>query len=142
MAKLEYATPMMSEEVFAADEYVAACWGVSCSRGAGPKEVNYVEDARRGITHGKLATGTGCGYENHQYIKVDKNGNVTMDEIDTDGLGTLKCTIKGTNWIGNITLNVKNLHQGDTIYWTTSSGDRTWHHLGTVNMSGNSTNHS
>ena len=31
MAKLEYVTPCVSEEVFAADEYVAACWGVACA---------------------------------------------------------------------------------------------------------------
>lgn len=137
MAKLEYVTPCVSEEVFAADEYVAACWGVACERG-----VNGEEESA-GISHRKTVNGkTGCGYEEHQYIKTDASGNVTMEEINTDGLGTLTCTITGDNWVGTRSLNKNNLSNGDIIYWTTSSGSRTWHHKGVVNISGNGTNHS
>ena len=137
MAKLEYVTPCVSEEVFAADEYVAACWGVACERGVNG------EEERAGISHRKTVNGkTGCGYEEHQYIKTDASGNVTMEEINTDGLGTLTCTITGDNWVGTRSLNKNNLSNGDIIYWTTFSGSRTWHHKGVVNISGNGTNHS
>lgn len=138
MAKLEYVTPCVSEEVFAADEYVAACWGVACERGVN----GYVEGA--GISHRKTTVNgkTGCGYKEHQYIKTDASGNVTMEEIKTDRLGILPCTITDANWRETRSLNKNELHDGDMIYWTTSSGNRTWHHKGAVSISGNGTNHS
>ena len=116
---------------------MAAGWGVACER------VVNGEEERAGISHRKTVNGkTGCGYEEHQYIKTDASGNVTMEEINTDGLGTLTCTITGDNWVGTRSLNKNNLSNGDIIYWTTSSGSRTWHHKGVVNISGNGTNHS
>ena len=138
MAKLEYVTPCLSEEVFAADEYVAACWGVACIRGV------YGDVEGAGISHRKTTVNgkTGCGYEEHQYIKTDASGNVTMEEIKTDGLGILPCTITDDNWGETRSLNKNDLNNGDMIYWTTSSGNRTWHHKGVVKISGNGTNHS
>lgn len=47
-----------------------------------------------------------------------------MIETGTDGLGDLPCTITNMS-IGNVDI-------GDYIKWTTSAGNRTWHHQGTV----------
>ena len=138
MAKLEYVTPCVSEEVFAADEYVAACWGVACERGVNGEEESAGISHRKTTVNGK----TGCGYKEHQYIMTDANGNVTMKEINTDGLGILPCTITNYNWGETRSLNKNDLNTGDMIYWTTSSGNRTWHHKGVVDISGNGTNHS
>lgn len=141
MAKLEYVTPCVNEEVFAADEYVAACWGVACDRAKENGAKDWQEETNN-VSHHKYPEGAGCGYVNNQWIKTDASGNVTMKEIKTDGLGTLTCTITGDNWEGIRSLNKNDLNTGDMIYWTTSSGNRTWHHKGVVNISGNGTNHS
>lgn len=65
-----------------------------------------------------------------------------MEEINTDGLGILQCTITNDSWGETRSLNKNDLNTGDMVYWTTSSGNRTWHHKGVVNISGNGTNHS
>lgn len=67
----------------------------------------------------------------------DNNGvGEAMVETGTDGLGTLGCTIyTGYNErTGRFTgqISASQVHVDDVIYWTTSSGNRTWHHRGTV----------
>lgn len=54
-----------------------------------------------------------------------------MVEVGTDGLGTLKCTIYSD---ANYTLEipVSSVNTGSTIYWTTTAGNKVWHHVGTV----------
>lgn len=54
-----------------------------------------------------------------------------MTEIGTDGLGTLNCTIYWDSKYDS-QRSVSSVNPGDTIYWTTSAGDKTWHHVGTV----------
>lgn len=59
-----------------------------------------------------------------------------MVETGTDGLGTLECAIyTGYNELtGEFTgsISASEVYIGQEIYWTTSSGSRTWHHRGTV----------
>ena len=57
-------------------------------------------------------------------------------ETGTDGLGTLNCRIY-TDYdrrTGSFTgaISASEVSIGQQIYWTTSSGNRTWHHRGTV----------
>lgn len=58
-----------------------------------------------------------------------------MVETGTDGLGTLNCRIyedctETGQFINQI--SASQVQVGDLIYWTTSAGNRTWHHRGTV----------
>lgn len=57
-------------------------------------------------------------------------------ETGTDGLGTLACTIytgyeEGSGQFTGLT-SASDVHIGQQIYWTTQSGNRIWHHRGTV----------
>lgn len=136
MAKREYGIPVIKEEAFAADEYVAACWSVSCDYGNTGKE--YVEGP--GVSHGMQASGTGCGYANNQWIKIDDNGNVSMVEENTWNQGDLPCRITNYNWERDVTLDASIVQKDMNIYWTTHATDgtnRTWHHYGRVRGTNN-----
>lgn len=145
MARLSYTTPSMHEELFAADEYIAACtswtsWGVTCNR-AGSRDYDEHGGWNNNITHMKYDNGEGCGWSKNQVITVQENGAVSMTEVDTQGLGSLVCTLTDRNY-NPTTYSADSLENGQTIYWTTSSGNRTWHHYGTIDATSQTTNHS
>ena len=112
---------------------MAACWGVACdipnreNGGIGVDAFN--SDVKHGIKE--------CGKTDHQYIRVDENGNaVEMIETNTQGMGNLPCTIytdasyAQERAIGTVKAN-------DYIYWTSSHDSRTWYHHGTVQGTSN-----
>lgn len=126
--KTKWITPRTEIETFIPNEYIAACWGVACNVDA----ANYYEQTHyanrwetwwdRGCSHDK----DHCGQANNQIVYDDNNDGRAdrMIETGTDGLGDLVCNITNTN-IGNVTI-------GSYIHWTTTSGNRTWHHEGQV----------
>ncbi len=125
--KMRWEEPRIEVQQFMPNEYVAVCWGVACSTGAANKYEasihNSAQDHRAEY----------CGTTGHQWLTDGNNDGTpeSMSEIGTDGLGTLACTIytDGTyRWKGNI----RDVKVDDYIYWTTSSGDRVWHHQGWV----------
>lgn len=134
----EYIRPTMQGEMFAANEYVAACWGVSCSVNAandvekswmvgwGPfKESNYENGQTHDLAH--------CGKLTNQWV-IDDNGDGIIDrmvETGTDGLGDLNCVLYSDAKY-NTGASFDGVGIGSYIYWTTSAGKRTWHHQGTV----------
>ena len=127
----EYVTPRMTGETFAANEYIAACWGVACVTDSANtlEEEFYHNPVQSGITHDPNY----CGQTTHQWIIDSDNDNVaeSMVEINTNGLGSLPCTIYYNEryWFQR---DISTVKSGDYIYWTTSSGDRVWHHQGRV----------
>ena len=129
--KKRWATPRAVVEEFEPNEYVAVCWGVECSTGA----ANTVEwdfyhnPVQAGVTHDEAY----CGQTSHQWLVDSDNNNVaeSMTEINTDGLGNLSCTIY-TDATYTSVRDISTVKSGNYIYWTTSSGDRTWHHQGRV----------
>lgn len=126
----EYVAPRMTGETFAANEYIAACWGVQCDVDwANNYEMEHDRDYWNGVTHDVAH----CGNSSNQVIKVDKNNNpIKMIETGTDGLGDLTCTIFTNGWY-NTERDVSTVQIGDDIYWTTTASDgRTWNHKGTV----------
>ena len=131
--KQKWIRPQTTIEKFVPDEYIAACWGVACDvDSANIYEMKNFSNERDewgkpiswydlGCTH-DIAH---CGNSKNQVI-YDYDGNGIPDEMieeGTDGLGNLHCTISGG--IGNVKI-------GSYIYWTTTSGNRTWHHQGKV----------
>ena len=135
MERLRYETPMMREECFAANEYVAACWQVACDiRG---KDTHASNQNRQGVTHREEH----CGTAANQVICNNGNG-YTMIEENVENQPDLLCTIKTFNWESDRVLN-QAPDIGDTIYWTTTgvmgSTSTTWYHCGTVK---NASNHS
>ena len=127
--------PRTEVQVFEANEYVAVCWGVAC-------DVNWANEHEQ--TYGFWDDGNvshawdHCGNSSNQVIYDHENNGVgeAMVETGTDGLGTLECTIYTgyDRWSGRFTrqIDVSDVHIGQQISWTTVSGNRTWHHRGTV----------
>ncbi len=127
----EYVTPRMTGETFAANEYIAACWGVQCDVDwANIYEMNHGGDYWNGVTHDAAH----CGNSSNQVIFDDDGDNIgdRMIETGTNGLGNLTCTIYlDPNYEQK--RDIKTVNIGDTIYWTTTASDgRTWNHMGTV----------
>lgn len=127
----EYIRPTMHGEIFAANEYVAACWGVSCDTDKS-NDIEwsfYPNPVKAEVTHSPLY----CGQRTHQAIfDYDNDGNAdAMYEINTNGLSTLQCT-RYTDSNYEHSTNFSGVEVGDVIYWTTSAGNKTWHHQGTV----------
>lgn len=133
--KRAYETPMACAEEFVPNEYVAACWGVACDT----DWANWYEKEFRYWDNGNVSHASDhCGNSSNQVI-MDYNDDGIGDrmiETGTDGLGTLACTIytgyneRNGRFTGQI--SASDVHIGQPIYWTTSSGNRTWHHRGTV----------
>lgn len=127
--------PMAVVEEFEPNEYVAACWGVACST----KEANKVEQSwmlnqwESNYANGQTHSADHCGTMTNQWV-IDDNNDGTVDrmvETGTDGLGNLNCTLYAdANY--NTPASFSGVKIGSYIYWTTSSGNRTWHHQGTV----------
>lgn len=129
--KRTYETPMACAEEFMPNEYVAVCWGVACEvNAANSVERHYYRNpVQAGVTHDDAY----CGQTSHQWLVDSDNNNVaeSMTEINTDGLGNLTCTIyTGADY--QTVRDISTVKSGQYIYWTTSSGNRTWHHQGKV----------
>ena len=126
----KWETPRVTIQEFEPNEYVAACWGVACSF----KKANRYEQEHGFWNNGNVSHVIDhCGNSSNQVI-FDDDGNGIGDrmvETGTDGLGTLTCTIYTS---GSYTTErpVSSVKVNDYIYWTTSAGDRTWHHQGYV----------
>lgn len=125
----EYIRPTMQGEMFAANEYVATCWGVQCDVTLANAYEERIHNLG-GITHDY----NHCGLFNNQVIKDYNSDGVAdaMIETGTDGLGDLVCTIYSDSKY-EVPKNIKSVKPGNYIYWTTSASDgRTWHHQGYV----------
>lgn len=128
--KKTWAFPLVCVQQFEANEYVAACWGVGCNTA----EANRIERNLGIYQPGVLDHSSDhCGLSGNQVIYDDNNDGTAdrMVEVGTDGLGTLNCTIY-TDSSYSAPMDVSSVQTGQTIYWTTSAGNKTWHHVGTV----------
>ena len=131
--------PSIQVQEFMPNEYVAACWAIACTYGiqggeAGINNTNlpFWLHERTDATHTLRSDGTGCGHEDNQFITENANGSFSVMEINTQGLGNLNTRLtKNSNYSG-LSSSIGDVDPGDTIYWTTSSGNRTWYHMGTI----------
>ena len=127
----KWETPRVTIQEFEPNEYVAVCWGVSCNtRVANSVERNFYDNpVEFGVTHNDAY----CGQRTHQWLVDSDNNNKaeSMVEINTDGLGQLTCTVYTDGTYG-VQRNISTVASGQYIYWTTTSGNRTWHHQGKV----------
>ena len=135
----EYVTPRMTGETFAANEYIAACWAIACDWGirGGEQGTNnldlpfWIHEGSDAI-HTLRGDGTGCGHANNQYITENADGSFSIMEINTQGLGNLNTRLTTNSDYWYLSSSITGVEPGDEIYWTTSSGNRTWYHSGTV----------
>lgn len=127
--KRKWEEPSIQIQEFIPNEYVAVCWGVACVIDAANQWERDHKNKPEEIFHEQGH----CGTQGHQWL-VDNDDNgvpESMQEIKTDGLGTLDCTIYEGDAYGP-EKDISTVKVGDYIYWTTSSGTRTWHHQGRV----------
>lgn len=132
--------PSIQVQEFMPNEYVAVCWGVACSvNAANDVEKGWMLDGRfpwdkeSNYENGQTHSADHCGMMTNQWV-IDDNGDGTVDrmiETGTDGLGNLTCTLY-TNDNYNRKASFSGVGIGSYIYWTTSAGNRTWHHQGKV----------
>ena len=129
MLKKNWEMPVTVVQKFEPNEYVAACWGVACD----VSWANWYEQYNGYWDGGNVSHASDhCGNSSNQVIfDYDDNGvGDAMIETRTDGLGNLECTIYKDAFETEI--QPDDVKIGQLIYWTTSSGNRTWHHRGTV----------
>lgn len=132
--KKRWGTPRAVVEEFEANEYVAACYNIKCNVNA----ANSVEMEWRlnwwesNYENGQTHAADRCGSYGSYYVIDDNNDGVFDRMIEkSPDLGELSCTLY-TNAKYNDQGSWNGIHSGDYIYWTTSSGNRTWHHQGSV----------
>ena len=128
----KWETPRAEVEEFMPNEYCSVCWGVACNI----TKANEYDKDNAGIFHDN----DHCGRLTNQVIRdIDGDGTADiMQEIGTDGLGTLECEIF-TSGSYRRKRDIDTVHPGDYIYWTTEAGSwrdkRVWHHQGMVQAS-------
>ena len=136
--KKEWSCPQAVVETFAANEYVAGCWGVACNINAA-NQYDY-DKKKYGVEH----QADHCGLMTNQVLHDDDNDGIIdrMVEVGTEGLGTLECIVYKDKWYKQ-KRKIGTVQSGEYIYWTTSAEDgRTWHHQGTVEPIGSNPNFS
>ena len=133
----KWTQPLAKVEKFEANEYVAACWTVSCSIPA--EDPNGYDPFRIGDT-GNLHRAQYCGAADAFVVNVDDNGiPYGLTEIkagSTGGKRALGSTIYTDGSFTSVR-DISTVQIGETIYFATSNGGRTWHHHGTVVSSEN-----
>ena len=136
----KWETPRVTIQEFEPNEYVAACYNIKCNVDA----ANAFEKSDRGwyfvdgewqltsnYNAGQTHASDRCGSYGSYYV-VDSNNDgkfESMIEISPD-LGRLNCTLTNSDYTGLGSWD--GISSGDLVYWTTTSGNRTWHHQGTV----------
>lgn len=130
----KWETPRVTIQEFEPNEYVAACYNIKCNVDA----ANEVEKRwminrwESNYENGQTHAADRCGSFGSYYV-IDDNEDGFFDrmiEISPD-LGELSCSLY-TNDRYNTLGNWNDIQSGTYIYWTTSSGNRTWHHQGSV----------
>lgn len=131
--KKKYVSPMASVDIFYPEESISSCYNIACEYGimGGEKGIHAPSsftfdgvvipgDLRNDDTHGKLKSGSGCGWAENQVVELDANGKVTaLKEINVRDYKILNCDV------------IK--QSGNTVYWTTHSGkERLWSHMGKI----------
>lgn len=132
-----YCVPMLSVERFAANEYVAACWGVACVVSAANSYESSINSQVWKDDGVNGHTSTHCGTATNQVIYDDNDDKVPdrMIEEGTDGLGNLTCHIY-SDAAYSISMNISDVKVGDYIYWRTyvknNTENKCWSHQGKV----------
>ncbi len=146
----EYIRPTMHGEIFAANEYVTACYKLACHRGSHPGKYNSLSDLKHwdwagesgSVSHSVIGTAGTCGDASANRVITSEGGSYpSVGEYNKDQ-GWLKGEL--TDWIDQDHDDV--ISPGDTIFWytkTLTGGYRRWNHWGVVQQEDpNHPNHS
>lgn len=130
----KWETPRVTIQEFEPNEYVAACYNIKCNVDAanGVEKRWMLNNWESNYENGQTHAADRCGSFGSYYV-IDDNEDGSFDrmiEISPD-LGELSCSLY-TNSSYKVLGNWNDIQSGSYIYWTTSSGNRTWHHQGRV----------
>lgn len=144
MEKSNWEQPLATVEYFMANEYVAACWKVRCEVPyEGPMyNDNAAYDPIVENDINNLHRKDFCGADDAFEVVTDEQENPKeLIEIAKRAGSTGGTKSLGTEIYEDAAFSVKKsittVQPGQTIYFTTSNGGRTWYHHGTVSGSGN-----
>lgn len=128
-------TPTAVEDKFIPNEAVSTCYAVACNwedantyeRGRGIEgEYGNAYDRVSGEYVGRvLHSKDGCGTYSKQTLTVENGILTNIKEGDLNGH-----LYKDSNYTTKIP--GLSIEDGTKIYWTTTSGNRTWHHQGEI----------
>ena len=143
----DYVRPMMESEVFAANEYIAACFQLACHRGSygnSYPDSNWDGRERGDVSHSTIGTPNTCGDASANRV-ITSEGGVFQSVGEYNG---------EQGWLnGRLTNIVDNgdgvTGPGDLVFWYTESGNRwspkyrRWNHWGYIEQEDpNHPNHS
>ena len=123
MKKKVWIQPLATVQTFVANEYVAACWAVTCdlpAEGANRFVKGGHDLGAYDAIGGEHRAGS-CGTEGHYTILTDEN-NVPYKMIEYQNMiqKDLGCTLY-TDGSYTATRDISTVQAGETIYWTTVS---------------------
>lgn len=122
--KKKYCKPEIRVEEFTPSEYVAVCWQLGCS----------VEDANKWEKEhnsSEVHNASSCGLTASQVIGENGMKEVSSGALEQNPNG-LKITKIYSDENYSTPLSFTSITSGQKIYWITESGNRSWHHQGTV----------
>lgn len=137
--KRMYEKPMAYAETFVANEYVAACYSLSCEVGKrtqNPIDHRVWNNSENGPNRFHEASGTGnCSDPGSNYLTVNSRGDfISLEEWRSDmpnGHGGTGAFLPGTKIAYSDLNNSKKYDAGDYVSWTTKASDgRVWKHWG------------
>lgn len=132
--KRVYESPKACAEIFTANEYIAACYDLACSVGAGgnpPYGFKWNrEEYGSDVSHSKPGTADTCADSTANRVITGEGGTFhSIGEYNGE-----------QGWINGALDYWKDVNEngrydtGDVVYWHTLSGnnDRRWNHWGTI----------
>ena len=141
MDKMTWSKPVAIAEQFMPNEYISACWGISCDYGEGAGDDGKPDPLtnNRNAYHRQMSNGTGCGWTHSQAVtdRTGQDGVFVVIEINSPtGGGDLPCTMytDGTYRTPMANIRLSEISNGMTLYWANTWNGITWHHKGQVVM--------
>ena len=133
----KWTQPLATVEKFVANEYVAACWAISCQV---PYEnesgFDPFADGNKNLLHRK----DHCGAANGFTVFTDEN-NVPYKLVHNKAGGSSQTAdLSGSIFEDagfSVPKDIKSVQIGETIYIRTQNGNNKWHHHGVVRADSN-----
>ena len=123
-------TPTAVEDKFIPNEAVSTCYALACDYDDANRFENWYY-GNYNITHSE----NGCGNAKNQKLTV-ANGYLTkLEELrngQADHIDDTVCTLYTNNKYNRPIKGGLAIKEGTQVYWTTSSGETTWHHQGKI----------
>ena len=123
-------TPTAVEDKFIPNEAVSTCYALACDY----DDANTYENWYFG-KYNVIHSESGCGNAKNQKLTVTNGYLTKLEELrngQADHIDDTICTLYTDNRYNKPIKGGLAITLGTQVYWTTSSGDKTWHHQGKI----------